>query len=351
MKTSALIAILAVSFTAALAAPQHNRGSVHKIHFTNLKHIGLPKIAVAPKNTILPSVQTNDVAPRIDLSELIALASEALVQVGDAVIRADDALLEVLANSDLLDRASDIIRKAENQAVSTLSAAFEQAINTPLEDLPELMAVTAKAVQTTINNAALEIQLMVGDEAPELLGAVRDIALELVSDVQNAVAPLLDLISPPEYKSIAAEQTLAQNPGLRVTLPELIELIRVAIAQVNAAIDSAALSLENLLIGTHIIEDVLDLVRAAESDALRLIEETIVEALRTPIEKLPALLEGLVVQLQNLFTEAVAEIQILVGREAEELARELDAIVAQLAIDIATAIQPILDALNPPESH
>jgi hypothetical protein len=346
MRTSVLVAFLAVSFTAVLAAPQHNRVSLHKIHSTNLKHIALPKIAVAPRNAVLTAVKTTDVAPRVEIGELLTLTIDALTQVRDAVALAKTDLSRVLDGSPVYDRALIIIWIAEDLVTSTLTAAFYEAFTSA--DIPPIMAVTAKATQTMINVAALAVQLLDGDGAPEHLDAVHDIVLQLRSDVQNAAAPILDLISPPESKAIAAEQTLAQNPGLHVTLPELIELIRVAIAEVNAAIDSAALSLENLLIGTHIIEDVLDLVRAAESDALRLIEETIVEALKTPIEELPGLLEGLVVRLQTLFTEAVAEIQILVGREAEELARELDAIVAQLAIDIATAIQPILDALNPP---
>jgi len=291
---------------------------------------------------ILPPAGSHPVAPLIDLPGLIQLVSEAVAAIDAAVAKADAALLELLQGSHLLDDINAILAAADAAIAETISAALQRALTTPIDQLPALVSETVEKVQGLINNAVVEVQLIIADQTPGLISDIQVISLQLITEIQDALQPLIDLITPPEsHKAIASR---------RATLPELIQLIGVAIDDVKAAVTAASASLETLLNGTHIIEDVLELVVAAEKDALALIEQAVADALKSTIEELPALLERLVQDLQAQLTVVIAEIQSLVGREAEELLVGLDAIVAQLAADVAAAIQPILDALKP-ESH
>jgi len=299
---------------------------------------------------ILPPAKTNAVEPRIDLPELIALIAQALAQIDAALAKADAALLELLTSSTLLDEINAVLEQADRDVLAAIEAAVARALVTPVGELPQLVAATVEAVQAIVNNAVAAVQVIIADETPELVSQIRAISLELITEIQDALIPLIEAVSPPESKAVALPKS-RQLPGLRVTLPELIALISVAIRDVATAVETASSALEAILIGTTIIEDVLQLVSAAETDALKLIEAAVAEALQTPVGELPALIERLTTDLQTLLAEAAAEIQALVGREAQELAAQVEAVVAQLVADVTAAIQPIVDALNPPESH
>jgi hypothetical protein len=135
-----------------------------------------------------------------------------------------------------------------------------------------------------------------------------------------------------------------------VTKPELLRLLTVALWEVNTAITKAITSVETLLAGTEVLDDVLAVVATATSMASGFILETIRKVLQSSVEEIVSLLEILGLNLLVLFGYTDVVIRSLIDEKYVELIPGYDDLMTQLFNDVEAAMRPVIDALYPPDT-
>jgi hypothetical protein len=373
MKTSVLIALLAVSFTAVLAAHQQNRISVHKIHVNNLKQIALPKLAIASKSAIGDLIELIGLIIGIDVNAIIEQAGLTLSEVEAALNDATVELIELSARVDeqLAQELKAVINGALEEALVIAQPLLDiinklipgtnvhHAFITPnglIDELLKLLiGLTVEELTTLVETTITDLEVLAG----KTLTTINDIALRLSAELQAetdhiiaeaearivaAVQPLLDLLAPilPPAKSNAITAV--------VDLPELINTISESFVATKYGVAFARSALLELLADTPAAKSVDAIYVKAEADSLAAFEAANGRLLTTAAEEIPALVQATIDNLFNIFDVAGVDIQIVVYREAPELIHDIWDIGLALAAYTLRAVDPVIQLISRSES-
>jgi hypothetical protein len=183
MKTSILIAVIALSLTAVLAAPQKNGFSGHKIRTTKLKHFLLPKNLTYPPT----------------LPELIELSVVAIGEVTAAIDNAVKSLEGLLAGTSIIDPVLGLVAAARTEAFRLIGEALAQALQSTADEFGTLVENLIGKLAILLTELHNELEYYVGGENGELMTGVDDIIEQLANDAAEALSPIVCSFYPPDY--------------------------------------------------------------------------------------------------------------------------------------------------------
>jgi hypothetical protein len=191
MRTSVLFAIVALSFTAVLAAPQRNGVSVHKIRTTNLKHL-------APTKNL----------DEVTFPELIRLLTIALWEANAAISKAITSVEELFAGTEVLDDVLALVASATSEASGLILNAITKILQSPVEKIITLLEDLFLELLFLVIHTDSDIRSLLGEEYAELIPGLDDLITQLLNDVTAAMRPVIDALYPPETFKVPLYATL-----------------------------------------------------------------------------------------------------------------------------------------------